>query len=294
MGQNKLTKLLEIFQLEQIEHDIFRGVSYDLGFPALFGGQVLGQALMAASLTVAPERQAHSMHAYFLRPGDANAPIVYLVTRTRDGRSFTTRHVRPIQHGQPIFDMSASFHVHEENFEHQDPMPEGLPEPESLKNLQELYGSNAQLPDYVREQMMRERPVEMRPVNVLEKLNPEPQEPVKYVWFRAAGTVPDDPRLHQAVLAYASDFELLGTTMLPHGVSFVQKDIQAASLDHALWIHRPFRVDEWLLYRMTSSNMYNSRGLAHGQIYNRAGQLVASVAQEGLVRRLSAGKKRGR
>lgn len=292
MGQNKLTRLLEIFQLEQIEHNIFRGVSYDLGFPALFGGQVLGQALMAANHTVGPERQAHSMHAYFLRPGDAHAPIVYQVTRTRDGRSFTTRHVRAIQHGQPIFDMSASYQTPEQNFEHQDAMPQGLPEPESLKNLQELYGDNQGLPDYVRDQMTRDRPVEMRPVSNFEKLNPEPREPFKHIWFRAAGKVPDDPQLHQAVLAYASDFELLGTTMLPHGVSFVQKDIQAASLDHALWIHRPFRVDEWLLYSMHSSNMYNSRGLAHGQIFNRAGQLVASVAQEGLVRRLTGDKKR--
>lgn len=293
MGQNKLTRLLEIFQLEQIEHNIFRGVSYDLGFPALFGGQVLGQALMAANHTVGPERQAHSMHAYFLRPGDAKAPIVYQVTRTRDGRSFTTRHVRAIQHGQPIFDMSASYQTPEQHFEHQDPMPLNVPEPESLKNLQELYGDREDMPDYVRDQMTRDRPVEMRPVDNFEKLNPEPREPRKHIWFRAAGKVPDDPQLHQAVLAYASDFELLGTTMLPHGVSFIQKDIQAASLDHALWIHRPFRVDEWLLYSMNSSNMYNARGLAHGQIFNRAGQLVASVAQEGLVRRLSAERKRG-
>lgn len=287
MGQNKLTKLLEIFQLEQIEHNIFRGVSYDLGFPALFGGQVLGQALMAANHTVDSERQAHSMHAYFLRPGDAHAPIVYQVTRTRDGRSFTTRHVRAIQHGQPIFDMSASYQTQEENFEHQDAMPPGLPEPEGLKNMLELYGDNEQVPEFVRNQILRDRPVEMRPVNVIEKSDPKPREPIKYVWFRAAGKVPEDSRLHQAVLAYASDFELLGTTMLPHGVSFLQKDIQAASLDHALWIHRPFRVDEWLLYSMNSSNMYNSRGLAHGQIFSRDGQLVASVAQEGLVRRLT-------
>lgn len=290
---NKLTKLLELFQLEQIEQNIFRGVSFDLGFRALFGGQVLGQALMAANRTVEPERQAHSMHAYFLRAGDAKAPIVYQVTRTRDGRSFTTRHVRAIQHGQPIFDMSVSYQTHEDGFEHQDEMPTGIPEPETLKSFGEIYAAAEDVPDYVRDQMTRDRPVEVRPVNVIEKINPTPREPLKYVWFRAAGEVPDDPRLHQAVLAYASDFELLGTTMLPHGVSFVQKDIQAASLDHALWIHRPFRVDEWLLYRMSSSNMSNARGLAHGQIFSRDGRLVASVMQEGLVRRLSPDWKRG-
>jgi acyl-CoA thioesterase-2 len=248
---------------------------------------------MAANRTVDSERQAHSMHAYFLRAGDAKAPIVYQVTRTRDGRSFTTRHVLAIQHGQPIFDMSVSYQTREDGFEHQDPMPQGIPAPETLQNLQELYGTAEGVPDYVRDQMTRERPVEMRPVSPIEKHNPEPREPIKYIWFRAAGAVPDDPRLHQAVLAYASDFELLGTAMLPHGVSFIQKDIQAASLDHALWIHRPFRVDEWLLYSMSSSNMSNSRGLAHGQIFTRDGQLVASVMQEGLIRRLSPDWKRG-
>ncbi|HEX5515704.1 MAG TPA: acyl-CoA thioesterase II [Gammaproteobacteria bacterium] len=289
---NKLTKLLELFQLEQIEQNIFRGVSFDLGFRALFGGQVLGQALMAANRTVEAERQAHSMHAYFLRAGDAKAPIVYQVTRTRDGRSFTTRHVLAIQHGQPIFDMSVSYQTQEDGFEHQDAMPTGIPEPETLKSFREIYGAAEDVPDYVRDQMTRDRPVEVRPVNVIEKINPTPREALKYTWFRAAGEVPDDPRLHQAVLAYASDFELLGTSMLPHGVSFVQKEIQAASLDHALWIHRPFRVDEWLLYRMNSSNMSNARGLAHGQIFSRDGRLVASVMQEGLVRRLSPDWKR--
>lgn len=292
-GQTKLTKLLELFQLEQIEQNIFRGISYDLGFRTLFGGQVLGQALMAATRTVEPDRQAHSMHAYFLRAGDAQAPIVYQVTRTRDGRSFTTRHVLAIQHGQPIFDMSVSFQTAEESFDHQDVMPAGIPEPETLKNVRELYDT-ADVPDIVRDQMTRERPVEMRPVNGAERLVSKPREALKYTWFRADGAVPDDPHLHQAVLAYASDFELLGTAMMPHGVSFIQKDMQAASLDHALWIHRPFRVDEWLLYRMTSSNMSNARGLARGEIFSRDGKLVASVMQEGLIRRLDPSKIRGR
>lgn len=288
-----LTKLLELFQLEQIEQNIFRGVSYDLGFRALFGGQVLGQALMAAAQTVESDRQAHSMHAYFLRPGDARAPIVYQVQRIRDGRSFTTRHVLAIQHGRPIFDMSVSFQLPEEGFDHQDEMPQGIAPPETLKNLQQLYGSNDKVPEKVREQMTRVRPVEVRPVNVVEKYNPQPREALKYVWFRAAGEVPEDVRLHQAVLAYASDFELLGTAMLPHGVSFVQDDILAASLDHSLWIHRPFRADDWLLYVMTSPNMNNARGLARGQIFSRDGKLVASVMQEGLVRRLQPGAKPG-
>lgn len=290
---SRLTKLLELFELEQIEQNIFRGVSYDLGFRSLFGGQVLGQALMAATRTVEPDRQAHSLHAYFLRAGDANAPIVYQVNRIRDGRSFTTRHVLAIQHGRPIFDMSASFQLPEEGFDHQDEMPADIPPPEGLKNVQELYRDNEKVPEKVREQMTRERPVEMRPVNVIEKYNPQPREALKYIWFRAAGGVPDDQRLHQAVLAYASDFELLGTAMLPHGVSFVQDEILAASLDHSLWIHRPFRVDDWLLYRMTSPNMYNARGLARGQIFSRDGTLVASVMQEGLIRRLQPGGKQG-
>lgn len=291
-GQTKLSKLLELFQLEQIEQNIFRGISYDLGFRSLFGGQVLGQALMAATHTVDAERQAHSMHAYFLRAGDAHAPIVYQVTRTRDGRSFTTRHVLAIQHGQPIFDMSVSFHVAEESFDHQDAMPAGIPEPETLPNLQELY-ENADVPELIRDQMTRERPVEMRPVEGLDRLGSKPGEALKYTWFRADGAVPDDPHLHQAVLAYASDFELLSTAAMPLGVSFIQKEMLAASLDHALWIHRPFRVDEWLLYRMSSSNMANARGLSRGEIFSRDGRLVASVMQEGLLRRLDPSKQRG-
>lgn len=286
-----LSKLLELFELEQIEQNIFRGISDDLGFRQLFGGQVLGQGLMAAARTVDPERQAHSLHAYFLRAGDAHAPIVYQVNRTRDGRSFSTRHVLAIQHGRPIFDLSVSFQVPEDGFEHQDSMPEGIPEPETLKSQQEIYAASDRVPEELREQMTRVRPVELRPVNVIEKFNPEPQEALKYIWFRAAGGVPDDTRLHQAVLAYASDFELLGTSMLPHGVSFIQNDIQAASLDHALWIHRPFRVDEWLLYCMTSPNASNARGLASGRIFSRDGRLVASVMQEGLTRKLSEPRK---
>ncbi len=283
-----LNKLLELFQLEQIEENIFRGVSHDLGFRSLFGGHVLGQALLAAAQTVEPDRHAHSLHAYFLRPGDAHMPIVYQVSRIRDGRGFTTRHVLAIQRGRPIFDMSCSFHIKESGFDHQDPMPLDVPPPESLKTEKEVLESVSHLiPERERYSLTRIRPVESRPVDPMAKVNPEPREPVKYVWFKAAGPMPDDPRLHTAVLAYASDFDLLGASMLPHGVSFMREDIMAASLDHALWIHRPFRVDEWLLYCMDSPSASGARGFTRGKIYTRDGVLVASVAQEGLVRRIA-------
>ena len=284
-----LEALLQIFELEPIEEDIFRAVSYDLGFPNLFGGQVVGQALLAAARTVAPEREAHSLHAYFMRAGDAKAPVVYQVARPRDGRSFTTRHVTAVQHGRPIFEMSASFQIREQGYEHQIPMPEDVPPPEELKSHRELYEAKAdRLPDRLRETLLCERPVEIRPARPIPEIKNEPREPIKQLWFRAAGPVPDDPQLHQAVLAYASDFELLGTSMLPHGVTFFEGKVQAASLDHALWIHRPFRVDDWLLYDTDSPNASNARGLNFGRIFSRDGTLVASVAQEGLVRPIPA------
>lgn len=282
-----LEALLQIFELEPIEKDIFRAVSYDLGFPNLFGGQVVGQALLAAARTVDPAREAHSMHAYFMRAGDAKNPVVYQVARPRDGRSFSTRHVTAIQHGRPIFEMSASFQIREEGYEHQAPMPEDVPPPEDLKSHRELYEQeHDELPDRLRETLLCERPVEIRPARPIPGIKAKPREPIKQLWFRAAGPVPNDPQLHQAVLGYASDFELLGTSMLPHGVTFFEGKIQAASLDHALWIHRPFRVDDWLLYHSESPNASNARGLNFGRIYSRDGTLVASVAQEGLIRPL--------
>jgi acyl-CoA thioesterase II len=283
---SSLKKLVELFQLEQTEEDVYRGISLDLGFRTLFGGQVLGQALMAATRTVASERAAHSMHAYFLRPGDAKAPISYRVRRIRDGRGFSTRHVEAVQENRQIFDLLASFHTHEQGFEHQDPMPDDLLPPESLQSEQERYAARIdEIPEHLRTRLAEERPIEIRHVDPYDKLDPEPRAPIKRLWIRAPGALPDDPALHRAILAYASDFEVLGTAMLPHAVSFVRADVLAASLDHALWIHRPFRIDEWLLYSLQSPAAVAGRGLVRGQVFTRDGLLVASTTQEGLIRR---------
>ncbi len=278
---SELKTLLEIFQLEPVEQNIFRGISYDLGLPNLFGGQVLGQALMAAAQTVEPDRVAHSCHAYFLRPGDAKAPVVYQVNRIRDGGSFTTRHIVAIQHGRPIFDMSASFQRPEQGFDHQDEIPQDVPEPENLKNQRELFSDEqGQLPEILRVS----RPIEIRPVNQEYPNIPPGAAASSQSWFRATESMPDDPRMHQALLAYASDFELLITSLLPHGHVPFKGRTFVASLDHALWIHRSFRVDDWLLYDIHSPNAGNARGLSWGRIFSRDGTLIASVAQEGLIR----------
>ncbi|QIL44503.1 acyl-CoA thioesterase II [Acidovorax sp. HDW3] len=279
-----LDDLVALLSLEPIEENLFRGRSQDLGFRQLFGGQVLGQCVSAASQTVAPERQVHSLHGYFLRPGDASLPLIYQVERVRDGGSFTTRRVTAIQKGQQIFTCSMSFQNREEGFSHQPTMPE-VPGPEGLASETELARLvAAQIPERLRERAVSDKPIEIRPVTVLNPFAPQPCEPVKYVWFRAAGSLPDEPQLHKFLLAYASDFNLLTTAMQPHGVSVFQKFMQVASLDHALWIHADLRMDDWLLYAMDSPWSGNARGFARGSIYNRAGQLVASVAQEGLTR----------
>lgn len=279
-----LDELVALLSLETIEENLFRGVSQDLGFRQLFGGQVIGQSLSAASQTVEAERQVHSMHGYFLRPGDATLPVVYQVDRVRDGGSFSTRRVLAIQKGRPIFSCSASFQLPEEGFEHQIAMPE-VPGPEGLLSEQELSRQNIYLlPEGVRERMDFDMPIEIRPVNPTDALRPEPCEPCKYLWFRADGTLPDNPALHKYLVGYATDFGLLTTSLLPHGASFWQRSMQIASLDHSLWFHRDVRADEWLLYAMDSPWAGNGRGFARGSIFNRAGQLVASVAQEGLIR----------
>ncbi|MEX2525048.1 MAG: acyl-CoA thioesterase II [Gammaproteobacteria bacterium] len=281
MNPLKNSDALRIFELERIEQNIFRGSSYDLGLPNLFGGQVLGQALMAASNTVETDRIAHSCHAYFLRPGDASAPVVYQVNRIRDGGSFTTRHILAIQHGRPIFDMSASFQVPEEGFDHQDPFPADVPGPEELKNQQELNkGRDARLP----EALVVSRPVEIRPIP-FQRDDATETEAISRNWFQSTIPLPDDNRIHQALLAYTSDFELLVTALRPHGITNPRHEVFGASLDHALWFHRPFRMDEWLLYDIQSPNANNARGLSWGKIYSRDGRLVASVAQEGLLRK---------
>ena len=279
-----LDQLVSLLSMETIEENLFRGASQDLGFRQLFGGQVLGQALSAASQTVDPSRQANSMHGYFLRPGDAHKPVVYQVERLRDGGSFSTRRVTAIQNGHPIFTCSASFHEQEEGFCHQTTMPE-VPQPEDLIPEEELSPRLAKaLCPEKKEKMLRAKAIETRPVQVLDPLNPEISEPIKQVWFKAAGTLPKLPSLHKYLLAYASDFGLLTTSLLPHGASIWQPQMQVASLDHSIWFHEDVCLDDWLLYSMDSPWSGNSRGFARGSIYTRDGRLVASVAQEGLTR----------
>ena len=279
-----LDDLVSLLSLEQIEENLFRGRSQDLGFRQLFGGQVLGQCISAASQTVEEARHVHSMHGYFLRPGDASLPVVYQVERTRDGGSFSTRRVVAVQKGKPIFFCSASFQYHEDGFHHQSEMPD-VPGPEGLKSETDLARMVApMIPERMRERFIADKPIEIRPVTLINPFAPQPCEPVKHVWFRAAGELPDDPQLHKYLLAYASDFNLLTTSMQPHGVSVSQKFMQVASLDHSLWFHRNLRMDDWLLYAMDSPWAGNARGFSRASIYNRQGELVASVAQEGLTR----------
>ena len=282
---NILEELLELLKLEKIEANIFRGASQDLGFGAVFGGQVLGQALSAAYQTVPAGRSAHSLHAYFLRPGDAARPIVYEVECIRDGKSFTTRRVKAIQHGRPVFNLSASFQKDETGFDHQRSMPPDVPGPEGLATQEALARQVAdKIPPGIRERILCRRPIEIRPVNPLDPFAPQKMDPVRYVWFKTIARMPDDPATHQYLLAYASDFGLVTTSLYPHGHSYYEAGMQVASLDHAMWFHRPFRMDDWLLYVAESPSAQQARGLNFGHIYNRDGVLVASVAQEGLIR----------
>ena len=279
-----LDDLVNLLTLEPIEENLFRGSSQDLGFRQLFGGQVLGQSLSAMSQTVEDARHVHSMHGYFLRPGDAGLPVVYQVDRVRDGGSFSTRRVTAIQKGQPIFTSSASFQYDEGGFEHQTTMPDVVG-PENLPSELDMMRLRAHLiPESMREKLLCAKPIEFRPVVGEDPFNPKVTDPIKYVWFRADGTLPDTPALHKYLLAYASDFGLLTTSLLPHGKGVWQNDMQVASLDHALWFHADLRADDWLLYAMDSPWAGNSRGFSRGSVYNLAGQLVASVTQEGLIR----------
>lgn len=279
-----LAALLDLLDLEEIEQNLFRGRSRDIGSGRVFGGQVLAQALVAAGRTVEEGRIAHSLHGYFILPGDVNVPIVYFVDRIRDGRSFTTRRIVAIQHGRPIFNLSASFQVAEEGIEHQERMPEA-PDPEGLPRELDLIRSVAdRIPERLRGVYTQDRPIDFRPVDPVDPFAPEPRPARKQVWLRAIGTLPDDPLIHQSVLAYASDYGLLGAALLPHGLTFQMPRLQAATLDHALWFHRPFRADEWLLYCMDSPSAAGARGFTRGSVYARGGTLVASAAQEGLLR----------
>lgn len=276
--------LLQLLDLEPLEVNIYRGQNRDIGTGRVFGGQVFAQALVAARRTVEDAREAHSVHGYFILPGDLKAPIVYFVDRLRDGKSFTTRRVTAIQHGRAIFNLSVSFHVAETGVEHQDRMPEVVPAEQLTTELDLIRGISARIPESLRPVLTQERPIDFRPVLATDPFDPKPREPVRHVWFKAYGRLPDDPLLHQAVLAYASDHGLLGTALLPHGLSLFTPGMQLASLDHSLWMHRPFRVDEWLLYTMDSPVATGARGFIRGSIYAQDGSLVASVAQEGLMR----------
>ncbi len=279
-----LADLIDLLRLERIEENLFRGQSQDLGWGNVFGGQVLGQALSAATQTVPNDRIVHSLHGYFLRTGDASKPIVYDVDCIRDGRSFTTRRVVAIQNGKAIFNLAASFQRDEQGFEHSAEMPE-VPGPDGLLSERQLaLQLGDKVPKRFRKRAFSERPIEIRPVEPMTSLRPQVGPPHKAVWLRAAASLPDDPGLHRFLLAYASDFHLLSTTMRPHGVSWLSPGMQVASLDHAMWFHRDFRLDQWLLYSLDSPSASQARGLARGSVYTREGKLVASTAQEGLIR----------
>jgi acyl-CoA thioesterase-2 len=278
-----LADLLKLLELERIEDRIFRGESRDLGGARVFGGQVLGQALTAASYTV-QGRHVHSLHAYFLVGGDVEAPIVYEVDVARDGKSFSNRRVVAIQHGQPIFNMTASFQVPEQGLEHAEPMPQ-VPGPEGLADVRELPPDVLErVPEKMRRFLTHERPFDFRPVEPLHVVSPPKAAPFRHIWVRTVDRLPDNADLHRNVLAYVSDYQLVSTATLPHGIHFAEGNVQLASLDHAMWFHRPFRVDEWLLYSMESPNASGGRGLALGRFFTRHGTLVASTAQEGVVR----------
>lgn len=284
MSAKVLDELILLLKLERIEENLFRGQSQDLGWGTVFGGHVLGQALSAAVQTVPPERRAHSLHAYFLRPGDVSKPIVYEVDRARDGGSFTTRRVVAIQNGHPILNMSASFQSDEEGFSHQDQMPLA-PDPETLPTEQSRF-ARVPLPDSLRERATADRAFDVRttdPVNE-DPFHASAQAPQRMLWLKASAPLPSDPALHRYLLAYVSDFSFVTTSLLPHSATWLTPGLQIASLDHAMWFHRPFRCDEWLLHVVDSPSASGARGFARGRVFNRAGALVASTAQEGLIR----------
>jgi len=282
-----LDQLLTILDIERLEENLFRGLSPQVGWQRVFGGQVIGQALVAANRTV-NGRLTHSLHAYFLRAGDPSVPIIYNVDRIRDGGSFTTRRVVAVQHGQAIFSMAASFHREETGLEHQIKMPE-VPPPESLPSEAELKACLIdRVPPQVKAYWERERPIEIRPVDLSRYLTPGNHDPSQQVWIRATGELSNDQSLHQCVLAYASDFTLLDTALIAHGRFVFEPKLILASLDHALWFHRKLRADEWLLYAQDSPISGGGRAFCRGMLFTRDGKLVASTAQEGLLRERSA------
>ena len=276
--------LVALLDVEEIDTDLYRGARRPGGQGRVFGGQVIAQALQAAQRSTEAPRIAHSLHAYFMRPGDERYPIIYRVERDFEGRSFATRRVIAMQKGKPILNLACSFQTMEEGLHHQDTMPD-VPAPDTLTPERELLAQlGDQVPAQLRAFLERPRPIELRPVDPRQMLAPEPREPTQEIWFRLVAPIGDDPALHRAVLAYASDFALLGTSTLPHGVNWLIDDMQTASLDHALWLHEPFRADQWLLYTTDSPWAGHARGFNRGRIFSADGLLVASVAQEGLIR----------
>jgi acyl-CoA thioesterase-2 len=279
-----LADLQQQFELERLEVNLFRGESRDTGSPQVFGGQVLGQALKAAYSTIDDGRVVHSMHAYFLRRGDFTKPIVYTVDRSRDGGSFSARRVLAIQDGEQIFICSASFQTPEKGLEYQTSAPK-VPPPEDLTAMTKPSPTEMdKLPEKLKRWLSIERPFEFRPVQTYNPLAPVASEPVRQIWMRAIGKLPDDSTLHHCLLAYVSDYWLLDTSTMPHGSSFLRGNLVMASIDHAIWFHRPARVDDWLLYSLDSPSTSGARGFARGSFYSRDGVLVASTAQEGLIR----------
>ncbi|MGF9694928.1 acyl-CoA thioesterase II [Rhizobium sp. 0TCS1.26] len=280
-----MTELLRTLDLERLEENLFRGVSPQVGWQRVFGGQVVAQALMAAQRTTTDDRFVHSLHAYFLLPGDPKVPIVYQVERLRDGSSFSTRRVTAIQHGRAIFAMSVSLQIEEPGFEHQTTMPQ-VRQPEELmseKQFQEMF--LAQAPEMVKRYWGQKRPVEIRPLNLVHYVSEEKLKPEAQIWVRTTGEVPNERHYQAAVLAYLSDMTLLDTSLYPHGTTIFHPQVQAASIDHAMWFHRPCGLDDWLLYTQDSPSASGARGMTRGSLYTRSGELVASVAQEGLIRK---------
>ncbi len=287
-----LKDLIKHLTLEELEIGLYRGESLDLGFGAVFGGQVLGQALSASHETVPADRKLHSLHSYFLRSGDPTRPIIYDVEKIRDGGSITTRRIKAIQHGEPIFYMTASYHKGEPGYCHQDEMPD-VPGPEELMSEQEIALSlKDHLPDSIREKFICEQPIEMRPVKFYNPISGEKREPKRYVWFKANGELPKELGVHKCMLAYASDFNFLPTALQPQGVSFMTPGLKVVTIDHSMWFHRDFSLNDWLLYVVDSPSATSARGLVRGQFFTRDGRLVASTMQEGLIRNEAFGRKK--
>ena len=294
MTQSVVSELIDLMQLERLEQKLFRGQSRDIGTKYVFGGQVLGQALSTAQQTMSDPRSVHSLHAYFLRAGDIEQPIIYDVECTREGKSFSTRRVTAIQHGETIFVMAASFQIDEGGAEHQDSMP-NVPKPEDLADPDPIDPAQmAHVAAKFQRWMTTKGPFQFRYVYPRDEIKVPKRPPVQPVWFKLREPIDAPPALHRSLLAYASDFHLIGTTTFPHGISYLTGNVQMASLDHAMWFHRDFRVDDWLLYSCDSPSAQGARGLARGQIYTRDGVLVASTAQEGMIRIVPAAEKAGK